>query len=138
LPGRQALSELHRDVADLKLAWNIDIDLNTGEFAQPISASLVAELRQLIAEAIANAVVHGRATRVRLDVRHIDGGLKMEIQDNGSGLVGIEGTIDHPRLAADMIGPRSIRERAERLRGSLRLTSTPGGLQLHLSLPIDG
>jgi signal transduction histidine kinase len=138
LPGRQALSELHRDVSDLKLTWNIDIDLNTSEFVRPISASLIAELRQLMAEAIANAVVHGHATRVHLDLHHADGGIKMEIQDNGSGLVGVEGTIDHRRLAWDMIGPRSIRERVERLRGALRLTSTPDGLQLHVSLPVDG
>jgi signal transduction histidine kinase len=103
------------------------------EFAGEASARLPAEIEQelfrIAQEGLNNVLKHAHATRVgvRLDVS--DGRIALEIADNGLGF--------EPSLGGGGgFGLASMRQRAERLGGSLRIDSTPGaGTRVCVEIP---
>lgn len=83
-------------------------------------------LALVIREAITNVHRHARASRVRIEVRHEDNGIRLRIDDNGCGAKLNPGT-----------GLSGMRERVEAAGGSLRIESTRGeGVHLDVSLPL--
>ena len=84
-------------------------------------------LRQLMREAVANAVRHGKATRVSATVEAGEAGLSLVIADNGSGFA------DDKVEAATK--PWSLHERVQELGGTLSLYSTGQGSRVIVSLP---
>jgi signal transduction histidine kinase len=101
------------------------------EFELPADAVFSPErtshLLAITGEALANAVRHGHATRMRVTVQHVDGNLKLEVHDNGSGGAG-ETSLGH--------GLRNMRERARLLGGDLSLASQIGkGTTVTLVVP---
>ena len=100
----------------------IAIDIATPGF-QPdhVSPDVERELLRIGQEAINNAIHHGRATRIRVDLRHESGRVRLRVSDNGCGF-------DVPSALSDVAGHYGVvgmRERAARLGGALVLTSTP-------------
>ena len=69
-----------------------------------------------VAEAIANTIKHGNASRVDIRIAAVDGLLVVEVADDGAG-------------GADPSGPglTGLRQRAEALDGTLRVESPAGG-----------
>jgi signal transduction histidine kinase len=88
------------------------------------------DLQQLLREAVANAVRHGRASRIDVDVGVEQGELRMEVKDNGSGFLPGKGKTTAP--------PWSLKERVDRAHGSLSLFSEPGCTNLVITLPLAG
>ncbi|MGB0091863.1 MAG: histidine kinase [Solirubrobacteraceae bacterium] len=80
-------------------------------------------------EAIQNAAKHaGRNAHVTLQLHHDHGTLAVRIEDDGRGF--------DPALTPDGAGLRNIRDRIQTLRGTVKLTSSPGrGTVLTISLP---
>jgi PAS domain S-box-containing protein len=72
-------------------------------------------------EGIANAIRHSRATRVSIKVGEREGGVFVQIEDNG---VGFD---PEAPLSPSHLGLASIRERAELSGGWSRVESAPGG-----------
>jgi signal transduction histidine kinase len=68
-------------------------------------------------EAVSNAGRHAHASRVELALRLTDRELLLEIKDNGRGF--------DPASVSSGVGIPSLRERARRLSGSLRIVSAP-------------
>src|SRR6185503_13190966 len=100
----------------------IAIDIATPGF-QPdhVSPDVERELLRIGQEAINNAIHHGRATRIRVDLRHESGRVRLRVSDNGCGF-------DGPSALSDVAGHYGVvgmRERAARRGGALVLTSTP-------------
>jgi signal transduction histidine kinase len=90
-------------------------------------------LYRVAQEAMQNAVVHGRATEVRVSLSHANGSIQLKVADNGVG------------FSADQVGGTgglgiiSMTERVRLARGTLSLASTPGsGTEITASLPIGG
>ena len=79
-----------------------------------------------------NVVRHAEATEVRLELACENGHLRLTIADDGKGL---------PTQAAGegQDGLANLRERIERLGGTLRVESQPGrGTKLDFTLPLGG
>jgi two-component system sensor histidine kinase UhpB len=85
-------------------------------------------LRRITREATINAARHGRATRIRVSLDANGSGLRLCVEDNGTGF--------DPEAPSDGFGLTSMRERALRVGGELMLQSTPGrGTTVEVVLP---
>lgn len=81
-------------------------------------------------EAIANAVRHGRANRIGVDLERRDGALTLEISDDGVGF-------DPGRVAPQRLGIFGMKERAALAGGTLDIRSTPGaGTVVRIAVPL--
>jgi signal transduction histidine kinase len=80
-------------------------------------------------EAIANAVSHGRATRVAVSLARRDGSLTLEVADDGVGM-------DAPAPAAEGLRLRMMRYRADLMHGTFEIQSVPGqGTRVRVVVP---
>jgi signal transduction histidine kinase len=87
------------------------------------------EVYRLAQEALNNVLKHAHATRVSVRLAADGAGTLLEIADNG---VGFEPSAD----GADGYGLPGMRERAERLGGTLEVESAPGkGTRVRVTIP---
>lgn len=87
------------------------------------------ELERIAIEALTNAVRHSGASNVRVVVRQDGDRLVLDVEDDG---VGIE-----TGALATGFGMRGMRERAERLGGTLTVVSDPGnGTRVRVETPL--
>jgi signal transduction histidine kinase len=75
-------------------------------------------LYRIALEAIHNAVKHARATEIVLVMSENDGGVMVEVRDNGKGF-------DPSAAYPGHLGLKSMRERAQALKGHLAIDSAP-------------
>ncbi|WP_395336032.1 ATP-binding protein [Novosphingobium sp. BL-8H] len=104
--------------------WACRLDVSVEPEGLQVSDETAAELCLALSEATANAVRHGSAGALRVDVSTRHGDLHVEIEDDGCGLEG--------RAAL----PQSLCERMADLGGALAATDSPRGYRLHLTLPV--
>jgi signal transduction histidine kinase len=95
---------------------------------QDVSPEAYEALLRIVREAVRNAVRHGGATTVEVEL--VDGpGLQLRVTDDGQGF-------DPEAPRAGGFGLVSMRERARSLGGELRISSHPGaGCKLEVILP---
>jgi signal transduction histidine kinase len=90
-----------------------------------------AEVLRIAQEALANAIRHANAEHVRVQLQRRDGGLVLEVADDGAGF-----EPDAAGLRSRRLGLTSMEERARRLRGRLAIDSAPGeGTTVRLEVP---
>jgi two-component system, NarL family, sensor kinase len=101
-----------------------------------LPAAVEVAAYRIITEALTNAARHSGASTVRVllavssAIGAERGGLRIEIQDNGSGL---------PEQWQPGVGLTSMRERAAELGGTLEAGPGPeGGVQVRATIPLDG
>lgn len=125
-----AVEEL-RVLADrLSQQWSVECRVsNSGEHAS-LQIRTQLDLQQLLREAVANAVRHGRANRIEVAIDLEDDQLRMQVRDNGSGFAAANG--------GTIVEPWSLKERIDRANGSLRLVSQPGSTTIVINLPLAG
>ena len=108
---------------------------------------LPAGLRLVIDNAIANAVKHGGATEIRLNVVSSGDGVEIAIDDNGTGVPEDERAAVFERFARGTTASRSgsglglalVAQQAELHGGNASLHASPlGGTRLLLTLAGDG
>ncbi|WP_054107601.1 sensor histidine kinase [Novosphingobium sp. AAP83] len=104
--------------------WHIETELVLPDHPQWVSVQLSHEIRQLVREAIANAVRHGKCHKVCVTLSDEDGVLQLTIADDGIGFP------DHP----NPILPRSISERVAALGGQFHVASTTSGARLDIAI----
>jgi signal transduction histidine kinase len=104
-----------------------EVELSVDE-SVVVPASARAALVRITREAVGNAIRHGHAERVRVDLWE-NNGAHLRITDDGSGF-------DLPSVnQTGGFGLSSIRERVANLGGDLRVSSAPGGgtvLEVHI------
>lgn len=126
-PGERSLTNDLTDLLEtLALHWRIEIGLNGSAKALPVSAALSYEVQQIVREAVANAVRHGEASQVTLELEQNGAVLALSILDNGSGFTAPE----EDRL------PVSISERITALQGRLTVASGTAGARLDMEIPM--
>jgi signal transduction histidine kinase len=117
--------------------WGIDCQLRLDPPALACPAPVRHEVEQLLREAVANAVRHGGAGRVEIEVAASSTDLELAISDDGRGFPA-EGEFDFATLRADRIGPRSMVERVLSLGGGLALATRRGaGSRIVVTLPLE-
>lgn len=126
LPDGTVTRTLGPLVRELSEYWGISVGLEDDAKRIVIPGWLAHELRQVLREAVANAVRHGGASRVAIALVEENGMLCLTVADNGTGFP-----------AADIIAkPRSISERIAALGGSLAIESGAAGASLCFDLPL--
>ena len=90
------------------------------------------DLHQMVREAAANAVRHGGATYIEIEMDQRDEGIGLCITDNGRGYS--PEASEMPPEQGDA-GPRSIRERAQGIGGRVEFESAPESCRTRIWIP---
>src|SRR5262249_10090227 len=114
--------------------WEIKVKLQVHDGADDWPDSLANEVYRIVQEGVLNAARHADASAIGVVVASTDGGLRLEIADDGRG-VPFRGTYDLNALNAMDRGPLTLKERVAELRGDLRLKSLETGSELSIRLP---
>jgi signal transduction histidine kinase len=101
------------------------LDVRIDDLPQ-LPAAVEVAIYRITAEAVTNAVRHAGAACVTVTIAMAPARVTIEISDDGSGLDG---------AAASGNGLETMRERAEELRGSLRVASSAAGTTVTAELP---
>lgn len=103
--------------------------VNGGEMATLLPLSVQQELYQITLEALHNALKHAQARRIEVTLSFTKRLVTLDVRDDG---VGFEPDAYHN---AGGFGLRTLRERAQRIGGSLRFESAPGrGTLVHVTV----
>ena len=117
---------------ELSCRPDIDFRVNVAGREQPLNPLIQQEIYRIGREALLNAFCHSRAKRVEFELEYGDRELQMRIRDDGTGIdpqVLRSGRDGHWGLAG-------MRERAERIGGFLKISSSPSnGTEVRLSIP---
>lgn len=97
---------------------NASVVLNVDEIP-PLTPQVHTTYYRIAQEALNNVINHAQASDVRIDLTHDGDGVKLLIEDNGTGFC----LKDVP---ADRFGLLNMRERAEIINAKLKIESTPG------------
>ncbi|MFC9977495.1 sensor histidine kinase [Spirillospora sp. NPDC127200] len=128
--ARESLREARRSVRDLapthlehdtlptalKKITDGRAHLTVTGTAEPLHDELEAALLRIAQEALANAARHAHAERVGVTLSYMDDEVTLDIRDDGRGF-------DRP---SGGFGLTAMRERAERVAGTLEIESEPG------------
>ncbi len=102
---------------------------------QPLPAEVESHLLRIGQEAVTNAIRHGKAEHVQIQLKFEDERVLLLVEDNGMGF-SLE---DLPRQSAGHFGLLGMRERVRQLRGSLSVDSRPGaGTRVRVEVPLGG
>jgi signal transduction histidine kinase len=98
----------------------------------PLSRSQATALFRICHETMTNVARHAKATRVRISLIVQDHAVRLQVQDNGRGmLVGMP-------TGTHSLGIVGMRERAALLDGALVISETPGGgVTVTVSIPLE-
>jgi two-component system, NarL family, nitrate/nitrite sensor histidine kinase NarX len=127
LTSLQAMARTFEDRTGVALA----IDNRAGEV--PWTPEQEQQVYRIVQEALANVVKHAGARQARVVIDRRSGSLRVSIEDDGRGVPPAAGR-GHP--PPGHYGMDIMRERAQRLGGTLRIRSTQGkGTRVRLTLP---
>lgn len=117
LESEGLISALEKQAAALRARHEINVRTSLGE--EPALPSETKEaLYRIAQEAFQNTVRHAGAANVGLGVGHANGSVTLDISDDGAGF-------DPTGTFPGHLGLKSMRERAERLGGTLEIESSP-------------
>jgi signal transduction histidine kinase len=120
--------------ARVERQWRISVML-TADADSVVPADLNAPTLLMVHEALANAVRHGAARVAHVAIERRGQTLVIRIEDDGCGFP-FKGRLKASELAAMQLGPRSLRERAEMLGGTLVVASGETGATVEISIPV--
>src|SRR5258706_7381498 len=129
---------MERELDAIKRQWGCDVVLSVSPKGATVSRELGYQLEFILAEASANAVRHGQASRIDVAIETIPDRIRLRIADNGRGLEGKTRAYSQSDLSNFNIGPLSLRKRIAELNGSLSLLNSPQGVELHVELTCCG
>ena len=134
-PHLKLLDQTKREVERIEHRWGCHVALSVTPQDATLPIDITRQIEFLLAEAAANAVQHGKASRLKITVEQAPNNLRLNIADNGNGLSGVKGTYTHDELTARAIGPQSICRRVAELGGALTLSTSDKGVELSVELP---
>jgi signal transduction histidine kinase len=109
----------------------VELDVTVKGIPQTYAASIEEQLLLIGQEAVNNAIVHGQARRVAVELDYSEDRMSMRVADDGCGF--------DPEVALKASGHYglvSMRERAEQVRGQITIASTPGnGTEVETVIP---
>ena len=127
---------LEKLVKKLESQWDVRIELEVKQGVNCIPHPLVEDLVYMIQEGVANAVRHGRASVVKVELVSRSGKLVVCIVDNGCGFP-FQGRRDEVALSDSGAGPAMLKSRVAHLGGSLDVRSADTGAYLEITLPLS-
>jgi signal transduction histidine kinase len=131
------LSEKIRQLAERnRRQWLCEVQVAITPEHVLVAGDLADQVEFIVAETVANAVRHGRASRLDIIARGAVDHIELCISDNGSGLKNAPGVYTDQELAAKNIGPTSLRARIRELGGHLTLRTSSEGVEIRVELPL--
>lgn len=129
LESEGLVAALDKQVAATRARYGIDVDAHFCD-EPDIPIGVKEALFRIGQEALHNTVKHARASVVHLDLLTDDGQVTITVRDNGQGF-------DPGGEFPGHLGLKSMRERAERLGGQLRVSSCVGhGTLVRATIPV--
>jgi len=117
---------------ELSCRPDIDFRVNVAGRQQPLNPLIQKEIYRIGREALLNAFCHSGAKCVEFDLQYADRELQMRVRDDG---IGIDPQVLHNGREGHW-GLAGMRERAERIGGFLKISSSPGnGTEVRLTVP---
>jgi signal transduction histidine kinase len=132
--GAGLRSRLEELCGRVERQWEIKVKLQVSEGADDWPDALANEVYRIVQEGVLNAARHADASAIGVVVAAGEGGLQLEIVDDGRGFP-FRGTYDLNALNEMNRGPLTLKERVAELRGDLRLKSLETGSELSIRLP---
>jgi len=127
--GPKSLVELFRYAAGRMAHWDGVVEITSSGGEPALARTIAGGLLMILQEAVGNAIRHGQAKHVKVDVAFSAGRLVMTVTDDGSGFE----TAEHARG----LGLGSMDERAKSLGGVFCIESSPGsGAKVTVEIPI--
>lgn len=106
-----------------------DFSVEGGELVGLVPITVQKELYGIAQEALSNAIRHAHAHRIEMTLHFANGSTGLDVRDDGIGFEPDDS--GHPTG----FGLRTMRERAQRIGGTLDVTSAPGqGTQIHVTV----
>jgi signal transduction histidine kinase len=124
----EALGERTASAEAIEVEVRLDLDYHSKRNPRRLTREVEDAAYRLVQEALTNAIRHGGARQVRIDVGEAAGSLQIRVADDGHGF--------DPDAPSEGFGLVSMRERAELAGGTLELSSAPGeGTTIAASIP---
>jgi signal transduction histidine kinase len=120
--------------ATVEKVWRVRVRLETSGVDGALAIAGEHELYRIVQEAVINAARHAGGTTVHVRVQRNGTDVAVSVTDDGHGFP-FHGRFDHAELAAQALGPVSLRQRVTRLGGRLNVTSSPTGADVTIALP---
>lgn len=126
------IAALDKQAAALRARYGIDVAASLEDMPESLQLDVEEALYRIAQEAMHNTVKHARATRVDLGLSRDASAISLTVADNGRGF-------DASGSFPGHMGLHTMRERAERLGGSIMLVSEPGeGTRIQVRIPVFG
>jgi signal transduction histidine kinase len=113
--------------------WGLSTDVRIAPDVG-VSPDMALQVSRMIQEALSNSARHGKSTEARLTIEQDASGLTITVEDNGRGFPFI-GSFTYRELLEQRIGPVLLKDRVQRLHGSLDIRSAPTGVGLDIRIP---
>ena len=108
---------------------DVDVDQRIG-----IGPVFAVQITRMVQEALSNSARHGRSTAARLSVAESGQMLRVVVEDNGRGFPFV-GTFDFQTLLEQRLGPVLLKDRVQRLHGTMDIRSARTGVGLDIRIP---
>jgi signal transduction histidine kinase len=128
------LTMLTELVRRFEQVWGLRVDMEVDPDVT-LGPGLSVQIARMIQEALSNSARHGQATHTALRVLPTEDGLFVNVEDNGKGFPFV-GTFSHSMLLEQRIGPILLKDRVQRLQGTLDIRSAPTGVGLDIRIPM--
>ena len=127
--GPGSLTDLFRYAAGRMAHWEGVVTIESSGKEPPLARTMAGGLLMILQEAVGNAIRHGEAKHVSVEVRFEENRLALSVSDDGSGF----DCAQH----GHGLGLGSMEDRARQLGGTFTVTSEPGkGTVVKVEVPI--
>ena len=135
LDGANLSVAARRVIDNFQKESGIPVTLVGGDATLDLADGMVAEVLQMLREALHNVQKHASASRVAVSIEKGEKLLEVSVDDNGRGFH-FSGTYNLEELELLQLGPASLKRRARSLNADLLLESRPGqGAGLKMRIP---
>ena len=111
----------------------VEVEVSAAGPARAMPQEMEQHLLRIAQEAVANALKHAAASRIWIKLTSEDRRIRLSVVDNGRGF----DQQDVFSAGDGHFGVIGMRERAERIRGEMRLASRPGeGTEVEVTAPL--
>jgi signal transduction histidine kinase len=117
----------------LRSQWEVGFDVVVGPPDIRVSTEIARGIHRIVLEGVSNAVRHGGAKQIEVVASQNKSVLSLQLIDDGSGIP--NGGL-HDETDPLNVQPKSIRDRARQLGGSLSVQSGVQGTRLTVTIPV--
>ena len=132
-----SLAPLRECVDAVARQWDLRVALDVPGTSMPVPQHVIHEMCRMTSEALVNAARHGGAREVFVAAETSSGLVRLIVEYEGRGFVGLDGRHDLSSLSTRGMGPRTLMQRVAALHGSLSIVSRTTGARLEIEVPLE-